>query len=87
MKTFGIREFEAEVLYRRFRNLCNSLRFEAKKFALDHDLVFYGVAWDSKAIVEKAVAERDAEISELKAKIAGLEGRIQGMMESRDFGK
>lgn len=30
---------------------------------------------------------RDREVLELKAKIAGLEGRIQGMMESRDLGK
>lgn len=30
---------------------------------------------------------RDQEVAELKAKIAGLEGRIQGMLESRELGK
>lgn len=30
---------------------------------------------------------RDQEVAELKAKIAGLEGRIQGMLESRALGK
>jgi len=33
------------------------------------------------------IASRDNEVGELKAKIAGLEGRIQGMLESRDLGK
>lgn len=30
---------------------------------------------------------RDQEVAELKAKIAGLEGRIQGMLESKALGK
>ena len=57
MKPENADEFVTDPMYRKFKDYCECVRYEAAKLNLDPSLVCNGVAWNFNKAVEEVTAE------------------------------